>query len=438
LEALSKLLRRLLPQPDEKIYGHSDMELVIEKHLLLLQGIASHCPNVTSQFLKRAALDCYSMNRWQAKLFADRIHDALCYCRAKNHSRTSGKKLSQGVKLICAALDKEDTNALPAHPSLPVLPTAGRTGTAGKSLLAIEDSPPTKAPPDSPHGILAMYGSEDTSASCTRNISRHPTLSSDDGELFSAHGDKETGEGKGRAPASSSDAPTVANYTQYLDNRLRKVVRLHKDGRLEEATMTPGSDGFALASFSDESSIVTEMPNILIDFVPAEPKKKAMKAMKATKAMKRKKKKAMKAMKKRKVKDDSEEEEKYSEDEEDEEEVEEEDEESEVEEPVAKPAKEVLKKPAAHPAEEQSAALDGVAPAVEVVKRTYGKMWYKNSNAFGIRQQYLAKRQIFTVQNSEWTKEQLTLVADKAIKMLEEGESEDVVKTWSRQETGRT
>ena len=54
------------------------------------------------------------------------------------------------------------------------------------------------------------------------------------------------------------------------------------------------------------------------------------------------------------------------------------------------------------------------------------------------RQQYLAKRQIFTVQSSEWTKEQLTVVADKAIKMLEAGESEDVVKTWSRQETGRS
>ena len=72
-----------------------------------------------------------------------------------------------------------------------------------------------------------------------------------------------------------------------------------KDG-LEKASMTPGPDGFALATFAGGSPIVTEMPNVLLTVVP-DPKKRPMEAMKAMKAMKAKAMKAMKAMKKMKA-----------------------------------------------------------------------------------------------------------------------------------------
>ena len=60
----------------------------------------------------------------------------------------------------------------------------------------------------------------------------------------------------------------------------------------------------------------------------------------------------------------------------------------------------------------------------------YGKMWYKNSHAYGIRQRFLAKKQVFTVACWTWKQSDLEKIADEAISKLERGEGEEVVKAW--------
>ena len=64
----------------------------------------------------------------------------------------------------------------------------------------------------------------------------------------------------------------------------------------------------------------------------------------------------------------------------------------------------------------------------ELPAKTYHKMWYKNSNNFGIRQKFGAKSQIFCLGGKKCTmsKEELGALADDAIVSMESGRmSED-------------
>lgn len=59
-------------------------------------------------------------------------------------------------------------------------------------------------------------------------------------------------------------AATMPTPVQYADGTVGKVIRLYPDGRCVEAVMSPGPNGFALATFHDEEPIECEMPNILL------------------------------------------------------------------------------------------------------------------------------------------------------------------------------
>ncbi len=111
-----------------------------------------------------------------------------------------------------------------------------------------------------------------------------------------------------------------------------------------------------------------------------------------------------------------------------------------------RPAAAAQKKPAAaqKEAEEENSVVDEEeAPEEEAVEensiedeeeaskppaKTYHKMWYKNSNNFGIRQKFGAKSQIFCLGGKKCTmsKEELGALADDAIVSMESGRmSED-------------
>ena len=66
-------------------------------------------------------------------------------------------------------------------------------------------------------------------------------------------------------------------------------------------------------------------------------------------------------------------------------------------------------------------------------QKTYQKMWYKNSNSFGIRQKFFAKRQIFAIRANGKPKEFLENVASSVIAKLESGElNEEQAQEWAR------
>jgi hypothetical protein len=165
------------------------------------------------------------------------------------------------------------------------------------------------------------------------------------------------------------DRPT---FVEFLDSRLRCLIRKFAD-RTIAATMSPGPQGFALASFPGEAAKATALPNLLLQ---SEVAVKPAAVLKKPASY---------------VPELTSEEEKQQE--------------SDEEKPDTQPC---------------------AAPPVPAgACRQYIGMWYsKGSYAIRIRN----GRQIFQIQNKSATKEQLQKIIMHGIKLLEEGKSEDEVK----------
>lgn len=88
-------------------------------------------------------------------------------------------------------------------------------------------------------------------------------------------------------------------------------------------------------------------------------------------------------------------------------------------------------KPPAEEATEEAEDLEVAGEELAPVEKKYCKLWYKNGHAFGIRQKFGSKTQVFTVGGNSCgkTKEELAVIAEEAIAMLESGDkSEEQVK----------
>ena len=65
------------------------------------------------------------------------------------------------------------------------------------------------------------------------------------------------------------------------------------------------------------------------------------------------------------------------------------------------------------------------------LEQAWGKMFYKSTNSYGIRQQHGDKRQIFSICKKGTHLVDLTAIADQALAKLAAGAGEDVVKGWA-------
>ena len=114
-------------------------------------------------------------------------------------------------------------------------------------------------------------------------------------------------------------------------------------------------------------------------------------------------------------------------------------------------AQAVCERPAAAPAPppvadapvDEASDVDAAEEHVPVpggTNMTYGKLRYKSSHMFGIRQKLLGKQQIFTVGGKRCglSKEELNVIADRAIAKLEsESTPEEAAKIWAKQEVDK-
>ena len=146
----------------------------------------------------------------------------------------------------------------------------------------------------------------------------------------------------------------------------KELTRMYTDGTNESASLVEGPTGFAVATIRG-IVVTTEVPNIMLA--------QKMKIMKKPCGAETKKRPAAA------VSEPTEKEE----EEEDEEDLEEEEAEEEEHEH--------------DPEEEASEAADETA---EPVVKTYSKMWYKNYFCFGIRQNFLGRKQIGSLGGKRW------------------------------------
>ena len=76
------------------------------------------------------------------------------------------------------------------------------------------------------------------------------------------------------------------------------------------------------------------------------------------------------------------------------------------------------------------------AQATSHEAKTWVKMWYKASNAVGIRRAkgHENTKQIFSLSNRDWSQEDLQELGATCLAKLHKGESEESVMAWGQKE----
>ena len=189
---LVKMLKKHVKYPDEEKFMASEMDDLVEHFHLLLTDMASQCPHITGNFLHSAVSMAYEMKSWRCKLFADRLHDALAYCKGKKKSMTTGKKLSPLVHKVALAFSSDQVEATSAplplakgssspldspddveHGSRKRVRSKSRWGKETADAAASPTTPPTTR-----EQILKMYGENDPMPSRGRQLTRAISIAS--------------------------------------------------------------------------------------------------------------------------------------------------------------------------------------------------------------------------------------------------------------------
>lgn len=138
----------------DETYQSDDPEIVVAKYLPFLSAVAKHTNRLNSSLAQAAAKELFKPSDLAAKRFGDAMAAALSYCRSKGCKATSGKKLSDPVKLVCLSFDK----------------AAGAVRKFQDSM--IEDSPPAQeSPASSTASVKRTFSAPTTSVSSSSSSS---------------------------------------------------------------------------------------------------------------------------------------------------------------------------------------------------------------------------------------------------------------------------
>ena len=243
--------------------------------------------------------------------------------------------------------------------------------------------------------IYALYGAASPTAKTTPALPT-PLVVAEPLQVLSSQEISDSSQ-KDEVDVPACDRGRIVDWVDFAAPvpRMRRLDT--SDGTQQDVELTAGPAGFAIARFSD-GEVATEVPNLLL-VEPPVPRKKPAAATKRPAA--------------------------HEDDDQDEEE----------QEPPVGPEEEEEQEPPVGPEVEPAEEVAGTPPSM-----TYSKLWYKNNNAFGIRQKIMGKTQTFTLggKGVKQSKTELAAIADRVLKMMEEESvSEDAGKEWAKSQVIR-
>ena len=418
-QEVMRVMRACYKSLDLHTFNMADFGLVIQNHIVFLRQCLLVTRRPNEGLLEQAGLLAFPENPSTVKLFASQLCKAVQNCRQKKGKITNGTRQIPEVLEIIKLLETESSVSAESSPRTP-----SRSPPPGESLSR---RAPSSSSLDgimvSPGRILASYG--------LKAKSSHAVTESR--EILEIYSSQEAHCSQCEPPAlpapklaAAISRPTATGQvTIYLDSSRRALVRVI-DGQMHVAGMFTGPAGFAMGRFPGEIvEYSSEMPNLLLGITQAKKQPKKLKVLKKP---------AAKAKSKAKAKAKSKSKARAQAQEQDEEEEEEEEEEEKQPDDEDLPATQEY--PEEQEAEEEEPPL-ALAIVETAVVRAYGKMWYKNTKSYGIRQKFLANKQIFTVRSKDGSMKQnaLMAVADAALYRLNTSQlSEQAVKTWVGQQ----
>ena len=414
-QEVMRVMRACYKSLDLHTFNMADFGLVIQNHIVFLRQCLLVTRRPNEGLLEQAGLLAFPENPSTVKLFASQLCKAVQNCRQKKGKITNGTRQIPEVLEIIKLLETESSVSAESSPRTP-----SRSPPPGESLSR---RAPSSSSLDgimvSPGRILASYG--------LKAKSSHAVTESR--EILEIYSSQEAHCSQCEPPAlpapklaaAISRPAATGQVTIYLDSSRRALVRVI-DGQMQVAEMFTGPAGFAMGRFPGEIvEYSSELPNLLLGITQAKKQPKKLKVLKKP---------AAKAKSKAKAKAKSKSKARAQAQEQDEEEEEEEEEEEKQPDDEDLPATQEY--PEEQEAEEEEPPL-ALAIVETAVVRAYGKMWYKNTKSYGIRQKFLANKQIFTVRSKDGSMKQnaLTAVADAALYRLNTSQlSEQAVKTW--------
>lgn len=451
-DELSLVLRGAMGSLDAAKYLQPDLNMVCEHFEQVMAVVLRSTPRPTAGILATAAMKAFGASAEDAKSFGQRLAAAYSFCSQKCKSSSSGKKLHPAVFRIgqlLSSIRRGSTSELHVEQEIPhkeasaswtsCTPTSSRSSPSASPCASIR-LPSTTAEilniycPSrvQPTNLVSLEvsDSEDVLVISSQEDLMETQLEEKEGDQL-----EEKEEGQHQEQKEGTSSSKGIKTLQYLDSRIRALVRTQHGQVIQIAKMLPGEGGFAVAQFEGEDKLYhTELPNLLLETTTMEAKKEQRK--KEQKKMEQKKKRTQKKKPKAKVKKPTCKKRKASLDppaqaEEDQQEVEEEEEEVDEEE---KDELEMVqsKEPAAPKTVLTRRLLHKQKPPAPISPK-YKLMFYKRTGAWAVRQCFCACKQIFQLAPTKSTsKEALKALAEAALLKLHNGEAEEAVKNWAK------
>ena len=273
--------------PSAALLGEPDIEKVVGSFEGLLCDVLAATPRPSMGVLRSAALAAWNhMDAGSAHLFASRLTAAVTFCRVKAKQSTSCKKLSLAVARVVTVLKSQPPSfgeKLMKH-SARVLRKRASDESGKSTCLPFkrhqqdsdqQPSPQCVQPQQQQHAVTLQQPQTESlkRATPTQSVYALYGLPDPPCEQVFIESSQEP-ESSQEAAVGTGSASSSGQHAQYFHNGFLCLVRETASG-LIMAKMTKGTAGMAMATFAGETSIETECPNILLDFVdvPLAPKK---------------------------------------------------------------------------------------------------------------------------------------------------------------------
>ena len=251
---IANLLRAKHPDCDAANVPPSE-EHVAEKYQNVIKDLLMWTPRLNVKLLAEATRQAYKIEEAAGLRFARAITDCVSSCRGKAKSVTSGKKQSKAMYSIQTTLRSLQSDALKRQLW---------SGTRQLTRRLSEESGTKKCQPTlassvkggpllDPSSIMRLYGV--SGAAQTDSDTLIVSSASEAGEFA------DESEGSHLPLASAKPA---SGMPAYFDASKHAMVRVAASGMVEVADMAEGPDGFAVATFKDGCTVVTECPNLLL------------------------------------------------------------------------------------------------------------------------------------------------------------------------------
>jgi len=252
VRTLSAVMRTCLGTSYELEQIPDTYDGVAEKWHVLLRQLLMRTPRLNVKAVAAAAHLAFELPLARGLPWARALVDCVSYCRQKNKSATSGKKLSAAVFSIVTQLASTERRS-PRR----LWPGGVRSANALRSpkRKSPEDAAAPLAPKYDAKAIADMYRINVACVTPTRRTCQDAAS-----EDISPGGNSSC---IVVSSQSSVDAPAPPSL-RYLDSQQLSMVQVKDNGESESAKLVPGPNGFATATFRDGHTCESECPNLLL------------------------------------------------------------------------------------------------------------------------------------------------------------------------------